>query len=287
MSAFWRAAQTVPGRYRAALILENVSGFLRIKEDGIYRGKETLPVHPAICKDLLQYGILQLRLQKKASFEEWLSFLRIKQPTKRIKINMAIAPELVRIWNPKTQGTSPSFKASGTFIVHERFPIFSSSLFNIRVEEVELPNKVNTSWLTIDAPDAVGIVPMTEDGKIILIEQARHSAPPGWEVPAGILEKDVAPEKQAALELKEEAGLMAAELVPAGRYYEFVGSCNQATGVFLARGLTKVERELEEHESIGRVKAFALEEIWEMLDNGSIRDAHTMAALMLALRFLK
>ncbi len=287
MSAFWRAAQTVPGRYRAALILENASGFLRVKEDGIYRGEEKFAVHPAVCKDLLQHGILQLRLKKKASFDEWLSFLRIKQPTKNIQINMAIAPEVVRIWNPKARGTSRSFKSAGTFIIQERLSIFLSSLFNVRLEEVKLPNGVDTSWLTIDAPDAVAIVPVTEDGKIILIEQPRHSAPPGWEVPAGILEKDVAPEIQAALELKEEAGLKAAELVPLGQYCEFVGSCNQVARAFLARGLIRVGRELEEHESIGRVKAFSPDEIGELLDQGQIRDAHTMAALLLAMRFME
>jgi ADP-ribose pyrophosphatase len=287
MSVFWRAAQAVPGRYRAALILENASGFLRIKEDGVYRGEERFAVHPEVCKDLLQHGILQLRLKKKASFGEWLAFLRTKQPTKKIGINMAVAPEVVRIWNSKAKGSSVPFKPSGTFSILERMQIFSSALFGVRLEEVKLPNGVVTSWLTIDAPDAVAIVPVTNDGKIILIEQPRHSAPPGWEIPAGILEKGVAPGEQAALELKEEAGLKAAELLPLPRYYEFVGSCNQATGVFLARGLTEVKREPEEHESIGKARAFSLDEIGELLDRGLIRDAHTMAALMLALRFME
>ena len=286
MSAFWRAAQAVPGRYRAALILENASGFLRIKEDGIYHGEEKFPVHPEVCKDILQHGILQVRLKKAASFEEWLTFLRTKQPTQKIKINMAIAPEIVRIWNPDAKGTTAQFNPLGTFTILERLPIFSSSMIGLRLEEVKLPNRVVTSWLTIDTPGAVEIVPVTEDGKIILIEQPRHTAPLGWEAPAGILEKGVAPEKQAAVELEEEAGFKAQEFIPLANYFIFVGWSNQVMRLFLARGLAKVGQKLEEHESIGKVKAFTPEEIWEMIDKGLIRDSHTIIAVTLAMRFL-
>lgn len=292
MSAFWHSARlmslghSLPGRYRAALILENTTGFLRIKKDGIFRGREKFSVHPEVCRDLLQNGILQLRIREKASFEEWLSFLRTKQPTQQIEINMAIAPEAVRIWNPKIKGSSVPYNPMSTFPVLERMQIFSSHLFNIRLEYVELPNKVVTSWLTIDTPGAIEVVPVTEDGKIILIEQPRHTAPLGWEVPAGILEPDTAPEKQAAVELEQEAGYLAKEIIAIGKHYIFVGSCNQCMQVFLARGLTKVGQKLEEHESIGKAKAFSQDEVWKMIEKGEIRDSHTMVGIMLAMRFL-
>ena len=291
-SAFWQVAKvlsakrSLPGRYRAALVLEKATGFLGVRKDSIYQDQERFLVHHEVCKDLLRHGILQLRVKEKASFEEWLSFLRSKRPTQKIKINMAIAPEIVRIWNPNAKGESAAFNPSGTFPILEQLPIFSSALFNLRLDVVKLPNGVVTDWLTMDSPGAVEVVPLTSDGKIILIQQSRHTAPLGWEVPAGILEKGITPQKQAAVELEQETGFSAKEITPLGNYYIFVGSSNQVMRLFLARGLTEVGQKLEEHESIFRVKAFSQEEIWKMIENGSIRDSHTMLAVQLAMRFI-
>jgi ADP-ribose pyrophosphatase len=291
MSLVWETAKLVddkliPGRYRAAMLLSRETGFLRIKKDGIYNGERKIPVHPAVCKELLLSGILQIRIKGSVSFEEALSFLNHQSATAHIKINMAIAPELVQTWRPNLGGSSPAFKAEGTFPISERLPIFLSPLFNVRLEEVKLPNGVATSWLTIDTPDAVEVVPVTKDGKIILIQQPRHTAPLGWEVPAGVLEKGVAPEHQALVELEEEAGFKAKQMVPLANYYIFVGSANQVMKLYLARDLTEVGQKLEEHESILNVKAFSQKEIWEMINNGQIRDSHTLVAVMLAMHYL-
>ena len=293
MNLFWMTAGTlpmisnIPGRYRAALSLQKAVGFLQIKTDRIQYGEKSIPINPAVCRDLLRNGILQLRVKKEASFDEWLIFLRTKKATANIQINMAIAPELVGLWNPRVPGKSPAFNNSGTFPILEQLPIFVSSLFNVRKDIVRLPNGVVTDWLMIDAPGAVEVVPVTQEGKIILIEQPRHAAPIGWEVPAGVLEKNVDPTKMAAIELEEEAGFHASDIKPLGGYYIFVGSCNQFMRVFLARGLTEVGQKLEEHESISRVKAFTEEEVWKMIDQGQIRDSHTITALALAFRHLQ
>ena len=94
----------------------------------------------------------------------------------------------------------------------------------------------------IDHPGAVAVLPMNDDGEVLLIKQYRH--PVGmdlWEIPAGLL--DVEGEDfvvGAARELAEEADLVAGQLERAGGLLQLPGSSSEAIRIYLARGLSEV-----------------------------------------------
>jgi len=94
----------------------------------------------------------------------------------------------------------------------------------------------------IDHPGAVAVLPMNDDGEILLIKQYRH--PVGmalWEIPAGLL--DVEGEDfvaGAARELAEEADLVAARWNVLADFFNSPGSSSEAIRIYLARGLSDV-----------------------------------------------
>ncbi len=94
----------------------------------------------------------------------------------------------------------------------------------------------------IDHPGAVAILPMNDDGDVLLLRQYRH--PVGmdlWEIPAGLL--DVEGEDfvvGAARELAEEADLVASRWNVLVDFFNSPGSSSEAIRIYLARGLSDV-----------------------------------------------
>lgn len=125
------------------------------------------------------------------------------------------------------------------------------------------------------------VVAAVQDGMIHLVEQYRY--PVGrrfWEMPQGSWEgRQVDPLELARAELREETGLVAAEMRHAGRLYLAYGFSSQAYDVFLATGLVQGETELDAEE-VGLIsRPFPLAELEAMICNGTIMDASTVAAL--------
>ncbi len=84
---------------------------------------------------------------------------------------------------------------------------------------VKLPNgKVIDDFYVYQSNDAVMILPITKDGKVIFVRQYKHgSGEITIELPAGMVEDDVSPDKQVRMELKEETGYVADKLVELGK----------------------------------------------------------------------
>ena len=94
----------------------------------------------------------------------------------------------------------------------------------------------------IDHPGAVAVLPMNDDGEILLIKQYRHAVGMAlWEIPAGLL--DVEGEDfvaGAARELAEEADLVAERWNVLADFFNSPGSSSEAIRIYLARGLSDV-----------------------------------------------
>ena len=86
------------------------------------------------------------------------------------------------------------------------------------------------------------------------------------------------PEELARGELKEETGLHAAEMTYLGFLWIAYGYSNQKQHVFLATGLTmrETDRDDEEHDLV--IQTRSLDEFEQMIVDGTIRDASTIAA---------
>jgi len=130
-------------------------------------------------------------------------------------------------------------------------------------------------------PGAVLIVPELDGGRLVLIRNYRVAVGGWlWELPAGTMEPGEPPIDTARREVEEETGYRPARIEPLGRFYTSPGFCDEDMHVFVAGGLDHVGQKLEPHESI-EVSVLGRDEVFEMIDDGRIRDGKTIAALLL------
>ena len=134
---------------------------------------------------------------------------------------------------------------------------------------------------------ACAILPLTDDGKIILVRQYRYAAAEAMlEVPAGKIEHDgESPDYCAARELEEEAGVTAKEILPMGYVYTSPGFCNERIYLYLARGLEKGKQHLDDDEFMN-VEYYTPQEVEALIDKNEITDAKTIAAFAKARKYL-
>ena len=82
----------------------------------------------------------------------------------------------------------------------------------LNVETVTLPNGNTTDLEIIRHPGAAAVVPMKDDGTVVLVRQFRHAAGGFiYEIPAGKLHPGEDPLECASRELEEEVGYRAAD----------------------------------------------------------------------------
>lgn len=130
-------------------------------------------------------------------------------------------------------------------------------------------------------PGAVVILPVRDDGTILMIRCFRHALDAELlELPAGTLDKPgEEPIVAAARELEEETGHVAASLRPLGDFFPSPGVMNERIGAFLASGLRPTRQQLDETEQI-RVEPMSADEALARIDSGEIRDGKTLITLL-------
>lgn len=134
-------------------------------------------------------------------------------------------------------------------------------------------------------PGAVSIVPLFEDGTVVLVRQYRAPLD-GYllEVPAG--KRDVANEEPivtARRELAEEIGMTADHVELLAEFYNSPGFSDEHSYTFLARGLheTRMQRDGIEEQSM-EIEHVPLSLVPALIQAGEITDAKTIIGLMMA-----
>jgi ADP-ribose pyrophosphatase len=130
-------------------------------------------------------------------------------------------------------------------------------------------------------PGSVLIVPAVDEDHVILIRNHRASAGETlWELPAGTLEPaGEDPLVCAGREIIEETGFRAARLTPLPGFFACPGISTEWMHVFLARELSPVGQNLDATEQI-TPHVVTMDEAKQMICNGTIRDAKTIAGLL-------
>lgn len=164
-----------------------------------------------------------------------------------------------------------------------RREIYKGRIVDLRVERVTLPNGTAVDLELMHHPGAAAVVAADEQGRVVLIRQYRHAAGGYiWELPAGVLASPgEAPRECAARELREEAGLTAAELRHLGTIFTSPGFCDERIHLFLARGLDEAGHAHEADEVIAEIRRVPIRDALAMIQRGEVVDAKTIAGLYL------
>ncbi|TFB23907.1 NUDIX hydrolase [Filobacillus milosensis] len=159
--------------------------------------------------------------------------------------------------------------------------IYEGKIIDLKIDEVKLPNGKTSKRELIDHPGAVGVIPVTDDGKVVMVEQYRKALEKSIiEIPAGKLEPGEQPEVTAERELEEETGYKADSLDFVVSYYTSPGFANEIIHIYEARGLTKVEDALEgDDDEFVELMEVTIDEAIDLIKEQRIHDAKTIHAI--------
>lgn len=166
-------------------------------------------------------------------------------------------------------------------IKKESEEIFDGQVLHVFKDTIELPNGKPATREVIRHVGAVGIVPMTDDGKVIIERQFRYPVDAViTEIPAGKLDSKKEDRLMAAKrELQEETGYTADEWLEIGTYHPAAAYCDEMITLYLAKGLHKGQQNLDEDEFLN-VEAVPLEKLVEEIVQGKISDGKTQVAIL-------
>lgn len=162
----------------------------------------------------------------------------------------------------------------------------------VRVDRVRTPDGSEVDREVVVRHDAVAIVPVTPDGRVLLLHQYRQPVGrPLVEIPAGLLDvPGEAPADAAQRELVEELGMRAGSLVELTTFWNSAGWSTERTTVFLGRELQPVPPpdgfSPEAEEAHLEVVSLAVDDALAAVHDGEITDAKTVIGLLLAHRRL-
>ncbi|MBQ9029894.1 MAG: NUDIX hydrolase [Parasporobacterium sp.] len=158
---------------------------------------------------------------------------------------------------------------------------YRGKLLHVFSDEVRLPDGKTAVREYIRHIGAVCMVALTDEGNVILEKQYRY--PIGrviTEIPAGKLDRADEDRLEAAKrELKEETGITADHWTEIGEFISIPAYTQERVTMFLARGLHRGERHLDEEEFL-EVFEMPLQEAVDLVLSGRISDGKTIAAIL-------
>lgn len=165
---------------------------------------------------------------------------------------------------------------------------FTDRILKIR-HDIYLFKKDNTEkdYTVIDTHDWVNILPVTEDGRVILIQQYRHGTREDViEIPGGVIEgKDISPEVAARRELLEETGYSAGDFIKLGTVIPNPAIQSNKCYIYLAKNAFKVSSQsLDPHEEIDLLFV-PKNEIASMIRSGKINHSLVIDAFCLLMLY--
>lgn len=148
-------------------------------------------------------------------------------------------------------------------------------------DTIQVPNGNVVKWDFIGHKGAAAVVPVTEDGKILMVCQYRNALDRyTLEIPAGGLNGAEEPTIQAAArELEEETGYISKDLELLISIRTTVAFCNEKIDIYVANNLKRGHQNLDEDEFID-VEAYRIETLMEKIYDCTIQDAKTICAIM-------
>jgi ADP-ribose pyrophosphatase len=164
--------------------------------------------------------------------------------------------------------------------------IYQGHTLSLRVDTFSVSGEPPRNWDIIQHPGAVTVLPINDQGELLLVKQWRRAAEKILiELPAGGLEIGESPQACAQRELQEETGFKAADLISLGGFYSAPGFCTEYLHFFLARNLSPSTLPSDDGEGIDLL-VVSLDNALKMIDNGTICDLKTIAGIFRYQRWL-
>lgn len=184
--------------------------------------------------------------------------------------------------NGRPPRIKPRAITAGWTLLSTRY-LYRSPWHHLRQDVVRLPNGQVTTFTYQEHAGFVAIVPVTDDGRVVLIHTYRYPVDDWvWEIPAGGLGNRPG---QALLEVAQEE--LAEEVGGVARRWEYVdwfyianGTANIVAHVFLALGVQLIKPPRHESTEQIRVHLVPVEEALAMARDGRMRDGESALALL-------
>lgn len=158
---------------------------------------------------------------------------------------------------------------------------YEGAIVKVYSDTMQLPDGRTTEWDFINHDGAAAVVPVTKEGKILMVRQFRNALDRfTLEIPAGKLDdKNERTLVCAKRELEEETGYVAESMELLITLRTWLAFTNEKIDVYVAKDLIPTHQHLDEDEFID-VKAYTMEELKEKIFSGEIEDCKTISALL-------
>ena len=165
--------------------------------------------------------------------------------------------------------------------------IYKAHVFEVEKVKCELPDQRQRYYDLVNHGPAVVLVPVTDEGKILFVSQYRLGAGKELlELPAGMINEGEDPDPAAERELQEETGYESLNIIKLGGFYASAGYCSEYLNIYLARDLKWNPLPQDDDEFLNNI-SMDIEEDYEAVDTGKIEDSKTIAALLMAQRYIR
>lgn len=160
--------------------------------------------------------------------------------------------------------------------------VFNGKLLQVYSDEAELPDKSTSVREWIKHPGASAVVPVFEDGTVMMLQQFRY--PPNKtfiEVPAGKIDPGEDRKSTAERELFEESGVKCEHLEEVGSFYPAIGYADEIIYVYVGWGLTEESQRVDDDEFLLKYR-IPFAKALKMIKTGEISDGKTICSLIQA-----
>ncbi|CAN5500958.1 hypothetical protein BH10BAC6_BH10BAC6_02540 [soil metagenome] len=161
--------------------------------------------------------------------------------------------------------------------------VHSNPYWDVRQEPYTAATGVESTYYWVHTPGSVMVVPVVEDGRIVLVRQFRYlNRQDSLEFPGGGVKPGVSLEEAARAELSEEAGFASADFVRLGQFNPCKGLTDEICSVFLARTLVATTAAPDPTEDF-EIVLLHPHEISDAIRQGTLWDGMSIAAWMLTI----
>ncbi len=159
--------------------------------------------------------------------------------------------------------------------------IFNGKIIDVQVDDVLLPDGNKSRREIVKHPGAVAIIPITEDNKIIFVEQYRKPLERSLiEIPAGKIEPNEKPEITAVRELEEETGYTTDQLELVASFYTSPGFADEMIHLYFTNQLKRLQQTIPgDEDEFVEIHELTLDQAEQLINGKKIYDAKTMYAI--------